>query len=196
MKNRLSESALQQLFTEARSYRFWDSKGVSDETLQELYGLMKWGPTSVNAMPARIFFLKSAEGKEKLIPALMGMNIDQVKSAPVTAIIAYDLRFYDHLQKLYPAYDAKPLFENDAKLSFETAFRNSSLQGAYLILAARSLGLDVNPMSGFDNKLVDEAYFANTNYRSNFICTIGYGDDAKLYPRGPRLEFDEACKIL
>lgn len=192
----LSSEALKQLFLEARSHHFWLDKPVFDEQLRAIYELTKWGPTSVNASPMRLLFVKSQEGKEKLLPALMGSNVEQVKQAPVTAVIAYDEKFFDELPKLFPAFDAKSLFANNQQLGQETAFRNSSLQGAYFILAARALGLDVCPMSGFDNKVVDEAFLQGTTWRSNFICTMGYGDHSRVYPRGPRLTFEESCKII
>jgi 3-hydroxypropanoate dehydrogenase len=196
MKQPLSPQALQQLFTEARTHHFWQNKDVSDDLLRELYGLTKWGPTAVNASPMRILFVKSKEQKEKLLPALSGSNVEQVKSAPVTAIVAFDERFYDLLPKLFPAFDAKAMFVSNKAVSEITAFRNAGLQGGYLMIAARALGLDVGPMSGFDNAKVDEAFFSGTSWRSNFLCNLGYGEDGKLYPRGPRLEFDEACKIV
>jgi 3-hydroxypropanoate dehydrogenase len=196
MPGPLAEPALAQLFTEARSHHLWKAEPVSDDTLRRLYDLMKWGPTSVNANPARLLLLRSPEAKERLYPALLGSNVEQVRSAPVTAIVAYDERYIDLLPRLFPAYDVKPLFEGDAKLTYDTAFRNSSLQGAYLIIAARALGLDTCPMSGFDNQKVDEAFFRGTTWRANFLCTLGHGDAAGLSPRGPRLAFEEACRLL
>ncbi|MGE3262954.1 MAG: malonic semialdehyde reductase [Bacteriovoracia bacterium] len=192
----IEKTALAQLFTEARTHHAWLPQDVSDELLRSLYDLTKWGPTSVNAAPMRILFVKSKAEKERLYPALGGSNVEQVKGAPVTAIVAYDEKFYDQLPKLFPAFDAKSMFVGNKSLSESTAFRNSSLQGAYLMLAARALGLDVGPMSGFDNAKVDETFFAGTSWKSNFICNIGYGDAAKLYPRGPRLEFEEVCRIV
>ncbi len=191
----LDKEALALLFTEARSHHGFQSKPVSDDLLHRLYETMKWGPTSVNSAPMRILFVKSDEAKEKLYPTLMGSNVEQVKSAPVTAIIAYDEKFYDQLPTLFPVMDVKPLFTSNAALSESTAFRNSSMQGAYLMIAARALGLDVGPLSGFDNAAVDKAFFEGTSWKSNFICNIGYGEVAKLYPRGPRLEFDQVCKF-
>jgi 3-hydroxypropanoate dehydrogenase len=157
---------------------------------------MKWGPTSVNSQPARVLFIRTRAEKERLAPALMGSNIEQVLAAPVTAIVAYDERFHDQVTRLFPPYDAKALFEGDAKLRYETAFRNSSLQGAYLILAARALGLDTCPMSGFDNAQVDKVFFGASTWRSNFVCTLGHGDQSKVAPRNPRLSFEEACRLL
>ena len=196
MKKPISPEAIKQLFTEARSYGAWQAKPVPESVLHDIYEMAKWGPTSVNANPMRIAFVTSEQGKAKLIPSLMGGNVDQVKSAPVTAIIAQDMKFYEQLGKLFPAADVKGMFAGNAALNEATAFRNSSLQGAYFILAARALGLDTRPMSGFDNAKVDEAFFQGTTWKSNFICNVGYGDDTKLYPRGPRLDFDEVCKIV
>src|SRR5580698_3170505 len=188
-------SSIQQLFMAARTHHAWKDKPVSDELLKEIYDLAKWGPTSANASPLRIVFVKSKSAKEKLLPAVAGPNIEQVRAAPVTAIIAYDEKFYDQLPTLFPAYDMRPMFVANPSLSEQTAFRNSSLQGAYFILAVRALGLDAGPMSGFDNARVDQAFFEKSSWKSNFLCNLGYGDAAKLYPRGPRLSFDEACII-
>ncbi len=196
MSQVINETTIKQLFTEARSHKSWTDKAVSTETLKQIYDLMKWAPTSMNLMPARIIFLTTTAAKERLIPALMGSNIEQVKTAPVTAIIAYDEKFYELNSKLFPAYDASAMFAADVQFTKDTAFRNSSLQGGYLIMAARSLGLDVNAMSGFNNKAVDELFFSGTTLKSNFIVTMGYGDAEKLFPRGPRLLFEESCQIL
>src|SRR5882762_6973949 len=195
MNTPISISSIQQLFTEARTHHGWQDKPVEDGLLQEIYDLAKWGPTSANSLPMRIVFVKSTSAKEKLIPALMGSNVEQVRAAPVTAIVAYDQKFYDQLPTLFPAFDARSLFASNAALSEQTAFRNSSLQGAYFILAARALGLDTGPMSGFDNGKVDQAFFENSSWKSNFLCNIGYGDASKLHPRGPRLSFDQACIV-
>src|SRR5579862_1706651 len=195
MNTPISISSIQQLFTEARTHHAWQDKDVADGLLQEIYDLAKWGPTSANSSPMRIVFVKSKSAKEKLIPALMGGNVDPVRAAPVTAIIAYDQKFHDQLPTLFPAFDMRPMFASNPALSEQTAFRNSSLQGAYFILAARALGLDTGPMSGFDNAKVDQAFFEKSSWKSNFLCNIGYGDAAKLHPRGPRLSFDEACVI-
>ncbi len=196
MSTPISITSIQQLFTQARTHHAWLDKPVTNGLLQEIYDLTKWGPTSANSLPMRIAFVKSKSAKEKLIPALMGSNADQVRAAPVTAIIAYDQKFFDHLPALFPAFDMRPLFTSNLAVSEQTAFRNSSLQGAYFILAVRALGLDAGPMSGFDNAKVDQAFFESSSWKSNFICNIGYGDAAKLHPRGPRLSFDEACKIV
>jgi 3-hydroxypropanoate dehydrogenase len=195
MNTAITQEALQQLFTLARTHHAWLDKPVSDAQLQDIYDLAKWGPTRLNSLPMRIVFVKSQAAKDKLMPALMGSNPAQVKAAPVTAIIAYDEKFYDELPTLFPAFDAKPMFVGNAVYSEQTAFRNSSLQGAYFMLAARALGFDVGPMSGFDNAKVDEAFFQGTSWKSNFICNVGYGDAGKLYPRGPRLDFEAVCRI-
>jgi 3-hydroxypropanoate dehydrogenase len=196
MHTALAKADLGQLFTEARTHHAWLGKPVSDDLLQEVYDLAKWGPTSANSLPMRILFVKSQAAKEKLFPALMGSNGDQVKAAPVTAVIAYDHKFYEYLPKLSPAFDAKSMFVGNEALIKETELRNGSLQGAYFMLAARALGLDVGPMSGFNNAAVDQAFFQGTPWKSNFLCNVGYGDDTKLYPRGPRHSFEEACKIV
>lgn len=196
MKESLSKASLQQLFTEARTHNGFLPKEVSTETLNSLYDLLKWGPTSANGSPGRFVFVKSAAAKEKLLGAVAPGNIDKVKSAPVTVIIAEDREFYEKLPKLFPHADAKSWFAGNASLIESTAFRNSSLQGAYLMIAARALGLDCGPMSGFDAAKLDASFFPGTSWRSNFICNLGYGDETKLYPRLPRLEFAEACQIL
>src|ERR1700689_1844417 len=195
MNTPISISSIQQLFTNARTHHAWTDKPLTDGLLREIYDLTKWGPTSANASPLRIVFVKSKSAKEKLLPAIAGPNVEQVRAAPVTAIIAYDQKFYDQLPTLFPAFDARSLFVSNPSLSEQTAFRNSSLQGAYFIFAARALGLDTGPMSGFDNAKVDQAFFENSSWKSNFLCNICYGDAAKLHPRGPCLSFDEACII-
>src|SRR5712675_2009716 len=195
MNTPISITSIQQLFTDARTHHAWQDRDVPDELLQEIYDLAKWGPTSANSLPMRIVFVKSKSAKEKLMPALPGSNVEQVRSAPVTVIIAYDQKFYDQLPTLFPAFDARSLFASNPSLSEQTAFRNGSLQGAYFILAVRALGLDTGPMSGFDNAKVDQAFFGNSSWKSNFLCNIGYGDPAKLHPRGPRLSFEQACVI-
>jgi 3-hydroxypropanoate dehydrogenase len=192
----LPEEALEQILTKARTHNVWLPEPGSDELLMAIYKVMKWGPTSANSSPARIVFVKSPEVKERLLPCLAEGNVEKTKAAPVTAIIAQDMEFYEKLPKLFPFADARSWFAGNKPFIESTAFRNSSLQGAYLIIAARSLGLDCGPMSGFDNAKVDEAFFQGTSWKSNFICNIGYGDASKLRPRTPRLEFTEACKIL
>jgi 3-hydroxypropanoate dehydrogenase len=182
------------LFREARSHNKFTSEPVSDETLHALYDLMKFGPTSANSSPARFVFVRTPEGKEKLKPALSSGNLDKTMAAPVTVIIAYDPKFYEHLPHLFPHnLEARNWFTSNDSLAATTAFRNGTLQGAYLMLAARSLGLDVGAMSGFDNAKVDEAFLAQKGWRSNFLCNLGHGDPAGLFPRSPRLSFDEAC---
>ena len=192
----LSREALDQILLKARTHSHWSKDPVSDKTLYKIYDLMKWGPTSANCSPARIVFVKSREAKEKLLPCMAPGNVDKTRSAPVTAILAEDIEFYEKLPKLFPHTDARSWFVGNRPLIESTAFRNSTLQGAYFIIAARALGLDCGPMSGFVNAKVDTAFFQGTLWRSNFICNIGYGDAAKLHPRSPRLDFNEACKIL
>ena len=192
----LPEEALELILTEARTHNVWLPEPVSDALLVEIYDLMKWGPTSANSSPARIVFVKSPAAKEKLLPCMAPGNVDKTKAAPVTAIIAQDMEFYEKLPKLFPSADARAWFAGNKPLIESTAFRNSSLQGAYFIIAARSLGLDCGPMSGFDNAKVDEAFFKGTTWKSNFVCNLGYGDSSKLRPRAPRLDFGEACKIV
>lgn len=192
----LSDHALDVLFRQARTYSTWKDESVTDTTIQALYELAKWGPTSANASPARFLFLKSKAAKDKLKPFLAPGNVDKTMSAPIVAIIAQDMKFYEHLPRLFPHADAKSWFAGNDSLIEQTAFRNSALQGAYLILAARALGLDCGPMSGFDADGLKTTFFPNEDVRPNFLCNIGYGDPAGLYPRGPRLSFDEACRIL
>jgi 3-hydroxypropanoate dehydrogenase len=192
----LPEESLEQILTEARTHSFWLPEPVSDELLAEIYDLMKWGPTSANSSPARILFVKSKEAKARLLPCMAPGNVEKTEAAPVTAIIAQDMEFYEKLPKLFPYADARSWFAGNREFIESTAFRNSSLQGAYFIIAARSVGLDCGPMSGFDNAKVDATFFQNTAWKSNFICNLGYGDSSKLRPRSPRLEFNEACKIL
>ncbi len=196
MKQPLDSEALDQLFRTARTINVWRDKSVSDEQITALYDLVKMGPTSGNCCPARFYFVKSAEAKEKLRPHLSAGNVDKVMAAPVTVIIANDMNFAEKIPQLFPHNpDAKNWFSNPA-VAEETALRNGTLQGGYLILAARSLGLDCGPMSGFDKKGVDSAFFAGTGLKSNFLCSIGYGSDEGIFPRSPRLGFAEAAKIL
>ncbi|RME69154.1 MAG: malonic semialdehyde reductase [Alphaproteobacteria bacterium] len=197
MKPILSDQDLDTIFRSARSYNCWSDTAVSDVTIQAIYDLLRWGPTSANCSPARFFFVKSQAAKERLKPALMSGNVEKVMTAPVTAIIAYDTTFYDRIPELFPhAPEAREWFAGDPALAEETAFRNSTLQGAYLIIAARALGLDCGPMSGFDKAKVDATFFAGTPLKSNFLCAIGEGTTQRLFPRHPRLAFDDACKIL
>ena len=191
----LSEPALDLIFRSARTHTHWLERPVDDETLHALYDLLKWGPTSANCSPARIVFVRSREAKERLRPALSAGNVDKTMAAPATAIIGHDLRFYDHLPRLFPHTDARSWFAGKDELIRTTAFRNGTLQGAYLIIAARSLGLDCGPMSGFDSARVDAEFFPGGTVKSNFLCNLGYGDPAKLHPRNPRLAFEEACQI-
>ena len=192
----MTENFIDLAFLEGRTYSAWLDKPVDDQLLQRAYDLAKFGPTSANCCPMRITFVNSKEEKEKLKPHLAAGNVDKTMTAPATAIIAYDLEFYEQLPKLFPHTDARSWFAGKEEFIQSTAFRNGSLQGAYFILAARSLGLDCGPMSGFDNAGVDATFFTNTSIRSNFLCNLGYGDSSKLHPRNPRLTFDEVCKIL
>ncbi|EQD36031.1 nitroreductase family protein [mine drainage metagenome] len=197
MQPELSAAALDQIFREARTYNAFLPREVSDAQLRAMYDLAKMAPTSANASPARIVFVKSQEAKARLAPALSEGNRAKTLAAPVTAIVATDHAFYEHLPKLFPHADARSWFVGDQALSEITAFRNGTLQGAYLIIAARALGLDCGPMSGFDNAQVDVAFFANTTFKSNFLINIGYGDASRdLFPRSPRFGFDEVCSIV
>ncbi|MGI8724143.1 MAG: malonic semialdehyde reductase [Methyloceanibacter sp.] len=192
----LSDTALDQLFRDARSHNVWQSRDVPDALLYELIDLMKLGPTSANCSPARILFVKSPQAKERLKLHLSEGNRDKMMKAPVCAIIGYDLDFYEYLPRLFPHTNAKSWFEGKDKKIFDTAFRNGTLQGAYLIMAARALGLDCSPMSGFDNDGVDRDLFPGTNIKSNFLCSLGYGDLGALKPRSPRFAFDEIAEII
>jgi 3-hydroxypropanoate dehydrogenase len=211
MKTKLPDEALNQIFREARTHTTWLDRPVSDDTLRQVYDLMKWGPTSANASPARFVIVRSREAKERLRPILAPGNVEKTMAAPVTVIVAYDLLFYEKLPRLFPPSPAmRDLFAGNPQLVEGTAKRNSSLQGAYLIIAARALGLDCGPMSGFDNARLDEEFFGagrecrgceqeffpEGHVKSNFLCNLGYGDPSKLYPRSPRLEFSEACTLL
>ena len=197
MTNPINDEALAQIFLEARTHNGWLDKPVSDDELRRLYDVAKWGPTSANGSPARFVFIRSAEAKERLRPALSSGNVEKTMAAPVTVIVAYDLMFHEKLAQLFPH---KPtmgnLYAGNAAFAEETARRNSSLQGAYLIIAARALGLDCGPMSGFDNAKVDAEFFPGGQVKSNFLCNIGHGDESKLMPRLPRLDFNEACEII
>lgn len=195
MSQILDAAALDQLFLAARTQNAFTDQPVSDAQLHALYELVKWGPTAANGAPARFVFVKSAQAKARLKPALSGNNLDKTMAAPVTVIVAHDLDFHEHLPALFPHADAKAWFDGPQAARVEAAFRNGSLQGAYLVLAARALGLDAGPMSGFDNALVDEAFFAGTSIKSNFLVNLGHGDPAGLFPRLPRLSFDQAARI-
>ena len=207
----VNDRALDTIFREARTFSKWLPRPVTDETLHNLYDLLKWGPTSANASPARFAFLRSRDAKERLRPALAPLNVDKTMTAPVTVIVAYDVKFYEQLPKLFPhSPGMAKLFESNPDLLEATAKRNSSLQGAYLIVAARALGLDCGPMSGFDHMKVDEEFFAagkpcfgcdqeffpEGHVKANFLCNLGYGDPGTVHPRLPRLPFDEACSLL
>jgi 3-hydroxypropanoate dehydrogenase len=192
----LTESQLNLLFGEARSMNGWQDKDVSDELIRSIYELTKMGPTSTNCCPARFKFIKSEEQKLKLKESLLPNNIDKVMSAPVIAIIGFDLDFSDNMGKLFPHMDVAPMYKGNEIINHSTAFRNSSLQGAYFMMVSRALGLDCGPMSGFNNVMVDEVFFNGTNIKSNFLCCIGYGDPSKIFMRLPRLDFDEVCEII
>ena len=197
MSDVVSSEGLDIIFRQARTHNVWLDKPVEDALLAQVYDLAKMGPTSANMCPMRITFVKSREAKEKLKPALDAGNVDKTMKAPVTAIIGMDVHFYEKLPKLFPHSDAKSWFKNLPENVLEyIALRNGSLQGAYFMLAARALGLDCGPMSGFDNAKVDAAFFAGTTIKSNFLCNLGHGDASKLYPRSPRLTFEEACKVV
>ena len=190
----LDDASLDQLFRTARTHNELGGE-VSDETLRALYDLLKWGPTSANMGPARLVFVKSPEAKARLAPALDEGNRAKTMAAPVTVIVGHDEDFHEKLPYLFPHTDAKSWFEGPREGRSVAAFRNGSLQGAYLILAARALGLDTGPMSGFNNAMVDELFFAGTAIKSNFLVNLGHGDPARLFPRSPRLAFDEAARI-
>jgi 3-hydroxypropanoate dehydrogenase len=207
----IDDSALDVLFRQARTHTAWQPRPVTDDTLHTLYDLLKWAPTSANASPARFAFLRSKEAKERLRPALAPLNVEKTMTAPVTVIIAYDLKFYEHLSTLFPQNPGMAkMFESNPAMVEATAKRNSSLQGAYLIMAARALGLDCGPMSGFDHTKVDEEFFSagkpcfgcdqeffpEGHVKTNFLCNLGYGDPGTLHPRLPRLPFAEACSLL
>jgi 3-hydroxypropanoate dehydrogenase len=185
-----------QAFLSARTFNKFSSQPVSDDLLRQLYDLMKWGPTSFNCQPARLVFLRAPEGKARLKPALMPTNADKTMAAPVVVVVAMDSQFFEHLPDQFPAMPAKPFFDSNAPLAEATAFRNSSLQGAYLIIAARMLGLDCGPMSGFDAAKVNAEFFPDGRFKANFLVNLGYGDASGNYPRGPRLPFDVACQLL
>jgi 3-hydroxypropanoate dehydrogenase len=193
---RISNDALDQLFRQARTYSAWLPKRVAVETLREVYDLARMGPTSANSTPARFVFVESEAAKARLLPALAPLNVEKTKTAPVTVIVAWHTEFYEKLPELFPHADMRSHFVGKEALIEETAFRNSSLQGGYFILAARALGLDCGPMSGFDKAKVDAEFFPDGKWKVNFLCNLGYGDRSKLFPRNPRLEFDEGCRVL
>jgi len=193
---RLDDDALETLFGKAHTFHGFDGRPVTDATLHELYDLIKWAPTSANSNPARFVFVRSPEAKARLAPALSAGNHDKTMAAPCTAIVAYDLECHEMLPTLFPHVDARSWFAGKPAAIQATAFRNGTLQGAYLILAARALGLDCGAMSGFDNAKVDEAFFAGTSIRSNFLVNLGHGNPAKIHKRNPRPAFDDVCTIL
>ena len=195
MTDRLDDIALRKLFTEARTHGDWLDRQVSDDLLTEIYNVARMGPTSANCSPARFIFLRTAEGKEKLRPALTPRNLEKTMKAPVTVIVAHDKTFFDALPKLFPHIDARSWFSSSPELAAETASRNGALQAAYLMLAARAFGLDVGPMSGFDQATVDAAFFQGTSWKSDLLINLGYGDATKLFGRLPRLDIAEACRF-
>ena len=196
MSKAIDQQALDQLFFDARSHNEWLDKDVPGELLVALIDTMKMAPTSANCSPARFIFLKSQQAKERLKPHLSAGNQEKTMMAPVCAIIGTDQEFFEHLPRLFPHTDARSWFEGKPDHSAQTAARNGTLQGAYLIIAARALGLDAGPMSGFDNEAVDKEFFAGTTINSNFLCSLGYGDEAKLFPRSPRFSFGDIAEII
>jgi 3-hydroxypropanoate dehydrogenase len=192
----IDEAGRDTLFRNARTQNHWLDQPVADDELRTVYDLLKWGPTSANSSPARFLFLRTQEAKERLRPALSPGNVEKTMAAPVVAIVAYDPKFYEDLPRLYPAADARSWFANSEELAATTAFRNGTLQGAYLILACRAAGLDCGPMSGFDNARADAEFLLAMGWKSNFLINIGHGDRGREYPRSPRLDFDEACRLL
>ncbi len=193
---RVSDEVLAQLYAEARTFSRWLPRSVEPALLHELYEWVKFGPTSANSQPGRFWFVTSAKAKEQLKAALAPGNVDKTMAAPVTVIVAYDTRFHDLLPKAFPQVDARSWFEGNDELIEQTGRRNSALQGGYLMIAARALGIDCGPMSGFDAALVDRTFFPDGRYRSNFLCNLGYGERASLHGRNPRLSFDEACRLV
>jgi 3-hydroxypropanoate dehydrogenase len=193
---KIPSEALDQLFRQARTHNAWLPARVPLSALREAYELARWGPTSANSSPARFLFLESEAAKARLLPALAPLNVEKTKAAPVTAIVAWDAEFHEKLPKLFPHADMRSYFVGKPALIEETAFRNSSLQGAYFMPAARAVGLDCGPMSGFDAAKVNAEFFPHGKWKVNFLCNLGYGDHSKLFPRSPRLEFEEACRVL
>jgi 3-hydroxypropanoate dehydrogenase len=196
MTQRLSDSVIDQLFRSARSIHTFKAEPISDETLKDLYDLLKWGPTAFNAQPARYVFVRSPQAKARLAPALSSTNRDKSGRAPVTVIVAYDSRFFERLPEELLSARTREMFTSDAALAEATAFRNATLQGAYLLLAARALGLSVGPMSGFDAEHVNREFFADRRHRANFLANIGYADTTQPRPRGPRFEFAEVAEVI
>jgi 3-hydroxypropanoate dehydrogenase len=193
---KVSAECLDQLFLKARTHWVWRPEPVPLELLKELYDVARFGPTSANSSPARFIFLTTPQAKERLRPALSPTNVEKTMTAPVTVIVAWDTEFHEKLPQLFPARDMRSMFAGNAALIHETAFRNGTLQGAYFMIAARGLGLDCGPMSGFDQSKVNAEFFPDGKWKANFLCNIGYGDPSKLFPRNPRLSFDEACRVL
>lgn len=191
----LDDRALDQLFREARTQNKWQDRPVPDATLEEVYNLLKWAPTSANSSPARFVFIRTPEGRAKLKQALSPGNVEKTMTAPVTVIVAHDVEFYEKLPFLFPHADARSWFAGNPAFAETSAFSNGTLQGAYLMMAARSVGLDAGAMSGFDNARVDELFLAGTTWKSNFLVNLGYGDPTGLFPRSPRLSLDEACRF-
>jgi 3-hydroxypropanoate dehydrogenase len=194
--SKVPDDSLDQIFRQARTFSAWRPQRIRAETLREIYELARWGPTSANCTPARFVFLESEAAKARLLPALSPLNVEKTKAAPVTVIAAWDTEFYEKLPRLFPQADMRSIFVGNQQLIDETAFRNSSLQGGYFILAARAVGLDCGPMSGFDPAKVNSEFFGDGKWKVNFLCNLGYGDRTKLRARNPRLEFDEACRVL
>jgi 3-hydroxypropanoate dehydrogenase len=193
---KVSAECLDQLFLKARTHWVWHPEPVPLELLKELYNVARFGPTSANSSPARFLFLTTPQAKERLRPALSPTNVEKTMTAPVTVIVAWDTEFHEKLPQLFPARDMRSIFAGNAALLHETAFRNGTLQGAYFMIAARALGLDCGPMSGFDQQKVNAEFFPDGKWKANFLCNIGYGDPSRLFPRNPRLSFDEACRVL
>ncbi|MFY8093191.1 MAG: malonic semialdehyde reductase [Niveispirillum sp.] len=195
MSEMLSDAAMDQLFRTARTFNGFTDQPVAPESLRQIHDLLRWGPTSANCCPLRILFLTTPAAKERLRPALSAGNLAKTLSAPVTAILAYDTQFAEHLPRLFPHVDARPWFANP-DVAFETAFRNSTLQAGYFLLAARAVGLDCGPMSGFDQGKVNAEFFTDGRFKVNFICNLGYGDPPSLFERSPRFDFDDVCQVL
>jgi 3-hydroxypropanoate dehydrogenase len=195
-QDRLDDAALDRLFTAARTRNAWQERPLTHEVIRKIYDLAKWGPTAANTSPGRFVFARSPAAKERLRRHLRPGNVDKVMTAPCCVIVAYDVRFYDWMPKLFPSRDMRTQFVGNDTLIEDTVTRNSTLQGAYLMVAARALGLDCGPMSGFDNVGLDADFFPDGRWKSNFICNIGYGSDENLFPRNPRLDFEEACLDL
>jgi 3-hydroxypropanoate dehydrogenase len=196
MKHALDRQTLNQIFFDAHSFNRFTDQAVSDETIRELYETMKWAPTSMNSQPARYVFVRSPEARARLLPALIASNAEKTRIAPLTVIVAADSAFYEHLASQFKAYDATPMFAGNSALAESTAFRNSSLQGAYLIMAARALGLDAGAMSGFDASRVNAEFFPDGRWKANFIVNLGYGaTEGGHHPRGPRLAFEQVARI-